>query len=450
MTVFSFARVVAPRLLPALLLLLIVVGLNDPTFQRTIAIDHAWEAGCICIAALGLALRLLVAGREPVLDRYVTGPHSIVRHPVLIGNGLVWLGLALFPRSWPTALGCFSVVALACGPLVARHDLALRQRLGHSFDTYAEGTPALVPAIRRWMPPSTAFSWPTALSQEGWPILGTALAFTLLEVAGDLIIGEALHVDTAWVMLVGLASLPWIASKLAPFAPARALSSESANAPWWESQRALLLACVVLLTWDASGTDMALAHLAGGANGFPWRESWLATAVLHDGLRMLSWACTGWVLLSLVWPIGILRSITRSERLWLLSVLVLSTLLVSGMKRWSLTSCPWDLAEFGGIAVHVSHWHWGIADGGPGHCFPGGHASGGFAFVAGAFVLHRSRPAAARAWMTGAILLGLAMGLGQQWRGAHFMSHTLWSAWLCWACAQLSSVAFLRHRLRAQ
>ena len=27
---------------------------------------------------------------------------------------------------------------------------------------------------------------------------------------------------------------------------------------------------------------------------------------------------------------------------------------------------------------------------------------------------------------------GLLLGLGQQWRGAHFMSHTLWSAWICW------------------
>jgi len=29
------------------------------------------------------------------------------------------------------------------------------------------------------------------------------------------------------------------------------------------------------------------------------------------------------------------------------------------------------------------------------------------------------------------------MGLAQQVRGAHYMSHTLWTAWLCWSSAAL-------------
>jgi membrane-associated PAP2 superfamily phosphatase len=32
---------------------------------------------------------------------------------------------------------------------------------------------------------------------------------------------------------------------------------------------------------------------------------------------------------------------------------------------------------------------------------------------------------------------GLVLGLAQQLRGAHYMSHTFWTAWCCWvvACA---------------
>ena len=56
-------------------------------------------------------------------------------------------------------------------------------------------------------------------------------------------------------------------------------------------------------------------------------------------------------------------------------------LVVSLIKRASLTSCPWDLAEFGGPAQYVSHWVLGLADGGGAHCFPGGHASAALAFV---------------------------------------------------------------------
>jgi membrane-associated PAP2 superfamily phosphatase len=80
----------------------------------------------------------------------------------------------------------------------------------------------------------------------------------------------------------------------------------------------------------------------------------------------------------------------------------------------------------------VSHWALGLADGGPGHCFPAGHASTGFAFVAGYFGLVKRLPTLARRWLWAAVVGGAVLGVAQQLRGAHFMSHTLWTAWLCW------------------
>ena len=65
----------------------------------------------------------------------------------------------------------------------------------------------------------------------------------------------------------------------------------------------------------------------------------------------------------------------------LLSGLVGSTLLalamVSTAKHFSHTSCPWELASFGGNTPYVPHWVLGLADGGGGRCFPAGHASTG-------------------------------------------------------------------------
>jgi len=83
----------------------------------------------------------------------------------------------------------------------------------------------------------------------------------------------------------------------------------------------------------------------------------------------------------------------------------------------------------------VSHWAWGVRDGGAGHCFPAGHASAAFAYLGGYFVFRRAAPGVARAWFAFALVTGLALGLSQQMRGAHFMSHTLWTAWFCWLTA---------------
>ena len=48
-----------------------------------------------------------------------------------------------------------------------------------------------------------------------------------------------------------------------------------------------------------------------------------------------------------------------------------------------------------------------------------------------------------------ALLAGFSLGLAQQVRGAHFMSHTLWTAWLCWTTAWIGDLLTSR-KLRRQ
>jgi membrane-associated PAP2 superfamily phosphatase len=76
-----------------------------------------------------------------------------------------------------------------------------------------------------------------------------------------------------------------------------------------------------------------------------------------------------------------------------------------------------------------------MPDGGAGHCFPAGHASSGFAFVGGFFAFRKTDPGIARKWLLAALLAGLVLGIAQQLRGAHFMSHTLWTGFICWTLA---------------
>lgn len=189
---------------------------------------------------------------------------------------------------------------------------------------------------------------------------------------------------------------------------------------------------MALLAWDASGMDLWVMRHIGSASGFAWREAWFTRAFIHEGGRNLSWAVALCIIAVNLRP-SLLPRLTRRERLaWLLATL-LCLAAVSLVKRISLTSCPWDLHEFGGTARYVSHWAFGLKDGGGGHCFPSGHASAAFAFLSGAWVLGRAYPRAAQAWLGGVIVLGVVYGLGQMLRGAHYPSHTMWTGWICWA-----------------
>ncbi|MDM0112799.1 phosphatase PAP2 family protein [Variovorax sp. J22R133] len=194
-----------------------------------------------------------------------------------------------------------------------------------------------------------------------------------------------------------------------------------------------VLSLAIVLLWDASGLDVQAARwLGGGPSGFPLRDNRFLVLVMHEAAKDLSWVLAIGLVVAIQWPLGFLRQLSRSERAQLALTVIGSVVAISLLKNSSRTSCPWDLDAFGGVAHYVSHWSWGARDGGPGKCFPAGHASAAFAYVGGYFVLRRRLPQVARWWLICAIAAGFVLGLMQQMRGAHYMSHTLWTGWVCW------------------
>lgn len=209
---------------------------------------------------------------------------------------------------------------------------------------------------------------------------------------------------------------------------------------------ATVVALVLLLLWDLGSGDMALARRMGGPDGFPLRDGYWMTVVLHEGAKRAGWLCVIALCMLVVWPVGPFVQLPFSRRLQLAAGPLLASGAVSLLKATSLSSCPWDMAAFGGLAQHLSHWRgWFMADGGAGHCFPAGHASVGFCFATGYFALRHDSPRLARGWLVAALAIGLSLGVVQQLRGAHFLSHTLWTGWICWLVGWLTDPLFARH-----
>jgi membrane-associated PAP2 superfamily phosphatase len=205
----------------------------------------------------------------------------------------------------------------------------------------------------------------------------------------------------------------------------------------------LLGALFATLLWDWSGLDLGVMQLLGTAQGFGLRNQWWMEHVLHDALRQLS---TAIYLLLWAWTLWPARwtparaapfMLPRLERLTVVLLVALSLLAVNLIKNNSLTSCPWDLQAFGGQAHYVSHWDLWRGDQGSGHCFPGGHASSGFGFLA--LCLPWLEPTGSRPvrrmlgprLLGGALFTGFLAGAVQTVRGAHYPSHTLWTLVIC-------------------
>lgn len=215
-----------------------------------------------------------------------------------------------------------------------------------------------------------------------------------------------------------------------------------------------VLALLCVLAWDYSGLDYPVMQALGNAQGFALKTNWWLEEVLHTKARQLSGLVLTALVLMVWWPRGWFRELSRLQRIEMVMGILWSLLCISSLKRISLTSCPWDLQDFGGPAVYVSHWRWGIADGGDGHCFPGGHASSAMAFLAlclpwltNATLATRRRGRVLLVWV---LVLGFILGMTQTVRGAHYPSHTLWTGLICWAVAVLNHWAFDRFAHRRQ
>jgi len=208
-----------------------------------------------------------------------------------------------------------------------------------------------------------------------------------------------------------------------------------------------VLALLLLLAWDATGWDLTAARLFGDAQGFAARDTFWASKLLHDGGRIAAWLLLAvLVVATLRTPKAVAKGPTRAERWRWIGVMLLAIVAVPAIKRFSPTSCPWDLSIFGGAAQYVSHWRFGVADGGGGHCFPSGHAVAAFGFF-GLYFMWRGHDAVkARLWLAAVLIIGLLFGTAQLARGAHYPSHTLWSAWLCWAICVAAAQCLPRSR----
>lgn len=131
--------------------------------------------------------------------------------------------------------------------------------------------------------------------------------------------------------------------------------------------------------------------------------------------------------------------------LYLTTSTILSIATVAMFKQVTTLPCPWDVVAFGGPHINQA-----FASNLPvGHCFPSGHASGGFAlfsfYFAAKIARHQGifdlRPKNIKYFLIPGLVTGGIFGIAQQLRGAHFLSHDIASAAICWLiCGLLWSI----------
>lgn len=207
---------------------------------------------------------------------------------------------------------------------------------------------------------------------------------------------------------------------------------------------------VAALAMRWSGSDFWLADVIYRLEGGRWALSdhYLTRAILHDGAKTVGRVVISGLLLTALISGWHPRLRTWQRPLWYLVVAMGgSVALVGWVKRSGWGLCPWDMIRYGGDQpVGFAYFAPLPGQTDTGHCFPAGHSAGGFALLALYFVLLQVRPRWARWGLAPGLGCGLLLGFDQQLRGAHFLSHDLWTAALCWFSSLGFYLLFFRHR----
>ncbi|NHZ66984.1 phosphatase PAP2 family protein [Massilia sp. CCM 8694] len=215
----------------------------------------------------------------------------------------------------------------------------------------------------------------------------------------------------------------------------------------------LFLAFPLLVVWIEMCTDIDL-HLADAAFDpqlriFPWRDAWIADTFSHVVLKRILITLAIAFVLTALWDLVAPRRWSWLQR-YRIRVVALSAvmvpLIISLLKQSSDSHCPWNLTRYGGSEPYVRLMQMLPAGSEPGHCMPAGHASSALWLISITVFFLPARPTASMCTFITMMGFGFSLGWLQQLRGAHFLTHTLWSLWIATFVVGVIAIVLDRRR----
>ena len=131
------------------------------------------------VGLIGLFVRIYTVGHTPVntsgrnttegqiADQLnVTGAYSLVRHPLYLGNFLMWLSIALLTANSTFILLFILSFWIYYERIMYAEESFLRKGFGPVFENWAATVPAFIPKSTGFVAPKYPFSWKKVLKKE--------------------------------------------------------------------------------------------------------------------------------------------------------------------------------------------------------------------------------------------------------------------------------------------
>ncbi len=115
------------------------------------------------------------------------GIYSIVRHPLYLGNFLMWMGLALWSANYWFIIAFCLFYWIYYERIMFSEEQYLRRKFGDEYLNWAKKTPAFLPKFKNYKKINRSFNWRKALIQEKNGIFALFLIFSFFDVFAEIL-----------------------------------------------------------------------------------------------------------------------------------------------------------------------------------------------------------------------------------------------------------------------
>lgn len=208
--------------LPLVLVLLFIAAFNYYQVPQ----NKKWDFICLTISFVGLGIRIVTVASVPketsgrnTQDQKAdslntTGMYSLVRHPLYLGNFIIWLGLSLFLRLWWFTLLISLIFCLYYERIIFAEEEFLRRKFGSEFLSWTDKIPAFFPKLRNWQRPNFPFSIKTALRKEYHGFFAIISSFTFLDLLRNIFLYRQINLSQTWIFIFLAGLLTYVSIRI--------------------------------------------------------------------------------------------------------------------------------------------------------------------------------------------------------------------------------------------
>lgn len=204
-------------------LVILVLGLGVFVYNKITGVesygDSYWFV-CLAVGLAGLLVRIYTVGHTPANtsgrntdqgqladELNTTGIYSTVRHPLYLGNFLMWLGVGMLAENTWFIVAFTFMYWVYYERIMFAEEAFLRRKFDNIYLDWAAQTPAFIPSLKKFKSAKYPFSIKKVLKKEKNGVAALFGLFWIFEVVGNYLEnGETIEIEKSFWFYAFVAS----------------------------------------------------------------------------------------------------------------------------------------------------------------------------------------------------------------------------------------------------